>query len=109
MAQIVRVMAKAQLQWRAERSEPGGRWVAVCPAMNLTTEADSLDELHSLINETMQLVLLDLLRDNELQRFLRDRGWKAQVPAQVDPAEIQFNVPWQLVAKGAHDPARRAH
>lgn len=109
MAQIVRIEGKALLQWRAERSEPSRRWVAICPAMNLTTEADSLDELYSVINETLQLVLVDLLRDNELQKFLRERGWKARVPAQIDPADVQFNVPWQLIAKGAHDSARRAH
>lgn len=106
--QIVKIEGHAQVQWRAERGE-SGRWIAVCQPMSLVTEADSLDELHSVINESMQLLLVDLLRDNELEPFLREHGWKAQLPAAVDPSAVQFNVPWQLVAEGSNDSARRAH
>ena len=80
--------------------------------MKLVSEADSLDELHSVINETIQLILSDLLRDNELDAFLRDHGWKAlNIPINVANLDnVQFNVPWQLIAEGArNDPQRRAH
>ena len=79
--------------------------------MNLVMEADSLDELHSVIDEAMQLMLVDLLRDNELDQFLREHGWRAQgIPQQVKPEEIQFSVPWQLIAEGTRrDSERRTH
>lgn len=107
--QIVKIEGSAQVQWRAERGE-SGRWIAVCQPMSLVTEADSLDELHSVINESMQLLLVDLLKDNELEPFLREHGWKAHLPTTVDPSVVQFNVPWQLVAEGSlNDSARRSH
>lgn len=79
--------------------------------MNLVMEADSLDELHSVIDEAMQLMLVDLLRDNELEQFLREHGWRAQnIPPQAKPEEVQFRVPWQLIAEGTrNDPERRTH
>lgn len=106
--QLVQIQGHAQLQWRAERGT-SGRWVGICDAMKLVTEAESLDDLRSVIDETMQVVLTDLLRDNELQQFLRDHGWQAQLPQQADPEEVRFNVPWELIAQGGNDPERRAH
>src|SRR5262245_12205200 len=102
--QVVQIVGRAQVQWRAQR-QSSGRWSAVCQPMNLGTEADSLDELHSVINEAMQLLLVDLLKDNELEAFLREHGWQARVPAGVDPSAVEFNVPWQLVADGSRDSA----
>ena len=78
--------------------------------MNISTEADSLDELHSVIDETMQLLLVDLLRDNELDRFLMARGWKAlNIPTRGDQKDVEFNVPWQLIAEGSRDSKRSDH
>ncbi len=110
MAHIINIEGKAEIQWLAQRSG-SGRWIGVCEAMNLSTEAESLDELHSVINETIQLVLLDLLRDNELDKFLKDHGWRTtHMPMnKIDQADIEFNVPWQLIAKGNRDSQRRSH
>jgi hypothetical protein len=79
--------------------------------MNLVTEADSLDELHSVIDEAMQLLLVDLLRDNELEPFLREHGWQAHhLPGKgSELKDVQFSVPWKLVAEGTRDTARAAH
>ena len=107
---MIQIEGKAQLQWRANRSASSKRWIGVCDALGLVTEADTLDELHSVIDETIQLVLTDLLRDNELDQFLRERGWKAlNVPARANANDVQFNVPWQLVAESTRNPQRRAH
>ncbi len=111
MTQIVQINT-AQLQWRASLA-PSGVWIGVCDAMNLSTEANSLDELHSVINESIQLLFFDLLTDNELDRFLSDHGWKAaqMIPHHVaNQADIKFDVPWELVAEGqrpSRDPKRR--
>lgn len=107
----VQIQGKAQLQWRAQRSTMSKRWIGVCDAMNLVMEADTLDELYSVIDEAMQLMLSDLLRDNELEMFLREHGWHApNVPLQVKPEDVKFNVPWELIAEGAKDdPERRPH
>lgn len=107
---LIQIQGHAQIQWRAHRSATSKRWIGVCEAMNLVTEADTLDELHSLIDETLQLLLTDLLRDNELDQFLREHGWKAvNLPAKAIPNDVEFNVPWELVAESARDSERRAH
>jgi hypothetical protein len=74
-------------------------------------EAESLDELHSVIEEALQLLLTDLLRDNELDAFLRERGWNAvNLPGKVIPGEeVRFDVPWHLIAESNRDLGSRAH
>jgi hypothetical protein len=108
---IVQIQAKAQVQWRAQKSPTSKRWIGVCEPMNLVMEADSLDELHGVIDEAMQLLLVDLLRDNELEQFLREHGWRARdIPVQAKPEDVRFDVPWELIAEGnRRDSERRAH
>jgi hypothetical protein len=101
---------QAQIQWLAHRSTTSKRWIGECQPMGLIMEADSLDELHSVIDEAMQLLLLDLLRDNELDQFLREHGWRAQdVPMEARPEDVKFSVPWELIAEGTRDSERRTH
>lgn len=111
MAKPVTITLQSQLQWKAGLNPESGRWIAVCDEMNLVMEANSLDELHSLINEAIQILLMDLLRDNELDRYLRERGWKAlNVPRKLPADEdLRFDVPWELVARNALDSERRTH
>lgn len=96
LARVV-IEAKGTVPWRAFRSDTSRRWVAICDAMNLTTEADTLDELHSLISESVHLLLADLLRDNELEAFLQERGWHA-LNLPTNPSQnVQFDVPLELI------------
>ena len=82
----------------------------MCDAMKLVTEADTLDELHSLIEETIQLTLTDLLEDGELDVYLRDIGWRAgPMPVRQDGRDVEFDVPWELVAERARSTERRPH
>ena len=105
----VTIIVQGQIQWRAARS-PSQRWVGICDAMNLAMEANSLDELHSLINETMHLLLTDLLRDNELERYLTERGWRARgMRTSQKVRDVEFDVPWELIAEGARGSERRAN
>jgi hypothetical protein len=105
-----KVIIEANVAWRATRSPWSNRWVGVCEAMNLTTEAESLDELHSVIDATFHLFLADLLRDKELNAYLRERGWHAvNLPADHHD-DVEFEVPWELiVAERTRDSARHAH
>ena len=110
MSSVVTVELESQLEWQATKSESSGRWVGVCDAMNLSMEADSLDDLRSLIDETMQLVLIDLLEDNELDQFLRAHGWRVErLPTKHSVQKVSFDVPWHLIAEGVRDSERRAH
>ncbi len=107
---IVNIDPQAQLEWRTFRSSTSDRWIATCESMNLTTEAATLDELHSLIDETIQLVLMDLLLDDELPQYLDELGWRdGNIPTPEPGEDVKFSVPWHMVTEGALGPERRAH
>jgi hypothetical protein len=112
MSTMTTVHIEAALQWRARPTAGGSRWMAECDAVDLAMEASSLDELHSVIAEALHLMFLDLLEDDELDQFLRDKGWKAAgLPGRSHTDNVEFDVPFELIAQGAskRDSARKAH
>jgi hypothetical protein len=110
MAITQTVFINATLAWRAKQSTTSRRWIGICDALNLAMEADSLDELHGLIPESIHLLMIDLLQDNELDAFLRARGWQASNLPDPTEDDVQFEVPWELIAEGVRGGGeRRAH
>jgi len=109
MSIIHRVDIEAKVLWKWRRSPTSTRFIAVCDALNLCLEADSEQELQSLIPEAMHLLMIDLLADNEIDQYLRDKGWQARnLPER--PDGVEFHVPFELIAEEARrDTARRAH
>jgi len=105
MSKIITV--KANITWQAKKSDTSSRWIGMCEALDLVTEADSLDELHSLIPEAMHLLMIDLLEDDEFDAYLSDRGWAAHDIPQKPSEDVEFFVPWQLIAEGANGSARQ--
>jgi hypothetical protein len=110
MTEIV-IEVKSTLEWSATQSASSRKWIAECEALGLSMEGDSLDELHSLIPEACFALFVDLLEDDELDRFLMERGWHAMnMPAGPVNDDIEFSIPWNLVAQGAaRDSERRTH
>lgn len=101
---------ESEIQWVATESSVSGLWVAHCEPLGISLTADSLDELHSLIDEACQLLFLDLFEDNELDEFLTERGWKSSAVPTENSDGIEFLVPWNMIASGGHhDSTRRAH
>jgi hypothetical protein len=72
----VRVRIDANLPWRYTIGR-GGNYVAVCDPLKLTLQAESWDELMEDTSDVLNSIFHDLLRANELDRFLRDHGWAA--------------------------------
>jgi hypothetical protein len=104
------VNVDVKLEWIARRSSTSNRWIGSCDALNLSTEADTLDELHSLIPEAIHLLMIDLLQDDELEDYLKKRGWVAtNIPPNHQVPDVEFNIPWQLIAEGQRDSPRSAH
>ena len=86
------------LVWRAEAAEEAcGGWVAFCDALGISTEGESLDELRSVISESMDLLVQDLLAEGEVEQFLRNKGVRYSKDEAETPAVL---VPWQLIAAG---------
>ncbi len=110
MTEIV-IEVKSTLEWTATQTESSHKWIAECEALGLSMEGDSLDELHSLIPEACFALFVDLLEDNELDQFLMERGWHAMnMPAGPVNDDIEFFIPWNLVAQGtACGSERRPH
>lgn len=110
MTRVRRVNIEAIVQWRHRRSPTSSRYIAICDELNLCLEADSEEELRSLIPEAMHLLMVDLLADNEIDQYLREKGWQAiNLPARLE-GNVEFNVPFELIAEEARrDSARRAH
>jgi hypothetical protein len=105
---LVHQKGQAKVQWRTTKSTASKRFVGVCDPMNLSIEANSLDELYSMIPETIHLLMRDLLDDNEIEPFLREIGW--QFPGELPKAteDVRIQVPWELIVSGEMgDTARR--
>lgn len=104
-AHVVRI--QANVHWVTFESAASRRLIGVCDELNLSLEADDQEELQSLIPEAMNLLFADLLGDNELDQFLRERGWSAEGDLARPDGDIQFKLPFQLVAAGGRcDPER---
>lgn len=108
--QIVQIQMQTKLPWMVRRTP--NRIIAECDPLNIVLDADSLDELESIINEGLHLLFIDLLRDNELSEFLRERGWQAVgIPAKIPEGDgVKFDVPWMMnMAGNARDTHAQAH
>lgn len=109
MSHIVQV--QGQVQWEFHKDQASGRWIAVCKPLAITIEADTHTELRENIEDTLRLFMRSMFEDGEFERFLRDHGWTAaNVPRNIAPRDIRFDVPIELVArKAANGPARAIH
>ena len=83
----------AEIPWRIDRGN-GDRWVAICDPLELTVESETWAELMEDIALTLDAMLRDLLSCNELDQFLRDRGWTAHGPTDDAADAVRFDVPF---------------
>jgi hypothetical protein len=107
MATLVRV--EGNIKWDCFPSKTGKHWIGVCEPLKLTVQAETWGELMEDIALTLDSILNDLLSSNELDRFLRDRGWHIQgrLPARLK--DVRFDVPFIPVAlMEAHGGSQRS-
>ena len=90
-----------QVRWSVVQAR-GGNWVAVCDPLKLTVQSDTWANLMEDIAQTLDALLKDLLSSNELETFLRERGWVAigQIPRK--PKDVRFDVPFIPALMGPH-------
>jgi predicted RNase H-like HicB family nuclease len=104
---IVRV--DANLQWNIQQAKSGA-WVAICDPLKLTVQADTWADLMEDIGHTLDALLKDLLSSNELDRFLRDQGWKLLAAIPTRPEDVRFDVPFiPAMIANANGSARQLH
>lgn len=108
-AKVTLVQVNAKLQWQTQRAQ-GGNWVAFCEPLKLTFQAETWANLLEDIALGLDAMLKDLMVNNELDRFLRDRGWTTMGPIPAEPKNIRFDIPFYILpAPNAHGPQRRPH
>ena len=93
-AQKVTVMKiQGQSEWKYLRTKTG-EWVAVCDPLALTIQADTWAELMEDIAQTLNMMLIDLLKENAFDKFMRDRGWTLVGKVPHPSSDVRFDVPF---------------
>ncbi len=84
----------------------GGNWVAICDPLKLTLQADTWANLMEDIAFTLDAILKDLLSSNELNRFMKEHGWKlvGQIPHR--QADMRFDLPFIPAIMSSHGSQR---
>jgi hypothetical protein len=96
------------LEWRVFRD--GEAWVAICDALRLTTFGETWSDLTDSVNDILNHLLIDLLKNGELDRFLVSHGWETLgAPPPATTEHIAFDVPWFPIRSSAHDLDSRRH
>lgn len=98
---VIQIQMQASLTWLVYRDPEDGHYIGVCQALNLNAMGDTYAEFQQCANETIQLLLLDLLQEGQLEQFLRARHWQPSAPLPTDrKARIRFDVPFDLQQTG---------
>jgi hypothetical protein len=108
MAVQITVRIEAKLQWGCFRAK-GGSWIGVCDPLKLTVQADTWAELMEDIGHTLDAMLSDLLKTNELDKFLREHGWQVRGTIPHRPKNVRFDVPFIPAIMAAHGQQASVH
>ena len=106
MATVVRI--NGRVDWQCFRAN-GGNWVAVCEPLKLTLQAETWGNLMEDIALTLDALLKDLLSSNELDRFLRERGWAIVGSIPNRRQHVRFDLPFFAAMMGAHGSQTNLH
>jgi predicted RNase H-like HicB family nuclease len=103
---VVRV--QASIEWRAFFDTASQQWIAVCDPLSLTASGKTWAILQDEIDEAINLLLLDIMKAGELDRFLSDRGWRLAGRPPSDPqARVHFDLPSHVIARAWDDDGSR--
>ena len=92
MKQIV-VAIKGNIEWKGFRARSGA-WIGVCDSLNLTMESDTWANLLEDIGLALNEMFIDLLKSQELEKFLRERNWRRVGPIPSRRADVWFDLPF---------------
>lgn len=104
------VEIEANISWVFHRTV-SGNWIADCPPLGLTVQSASQAELEEDIKDSIDLLFRDLLRNDELDDFLRANGWRRRSDglSSEEAGDTSFNVPFHLLRAGGHGSATSLH
>lgn len=99
----MQVEVQANVEWQIGYDERGGVWLGICTPLNLNAMGDTQEDLAAAIGETMHLLMLDLLKDGELEAFLREHGWRLNQALPPPSRKVQFHVPYRQINRNVRD------
>ena len=97
------VSISGKVSWTIFEDIKSKRWIAVCRPLNLSVEERTLGELSETIEDAIHALLLDLAQCNELEKFLREHGWRLEKPLPTRLANVRFSMPYSTERKLGHD------
>lgn len=97
------VRVKAKVDWTGFIDEANRHWIAECPSLKLVVEGDSWQDLMASIDETLDLMLKDLLQTGELDQFLRAHGWQLMQRIPGSRTRFRFDIPSTVKPLFRHD------
>jgi hypothetical protein len=87
------VQIEGSLEWKWGRTQ-NGRYIAICQPLGQTLQAERFPELLGSIVEALESTFRELCLSGDLEKFLMDRGWKVNLPA--EPKNARFEMPFEL-------------
>ena len=93
---VVIVRIEANITWQMAYDEQSSMWVGACPALNLNALGETWIELQENASEALGLLLQDLFIENELEAFLRTRGWRPITEIPPPGSNPSFDVPFKV-------------
>lgn len=80
---------------------PECRWIGICEEQGISVQTGNLNELHSVFEEAMTMLIADLIEDGELDEFPKAREWnKRDMPSVKRQTEKrQPAISWSMPAE----------
>lgn len=102
------VRCEGQVDWTAFLDAASGRWIGVCPALNLAAEGETWSELQAEANDALVQLMHELLEAGELAQFLSAHGWRAEVPPDVRASDVVIDIPAPFIIRSQQQGERIA-
>jgi predicted RNase H-like HicB family nuclease len=93
--ELVQIVA-AGVVWRVARDPHSGEYIGFCDVLNLNAVGDTWEDFQACANEAIEVLFRDLYRENEVEDFLRERGWKLVGEMPKSRRAPRFDVPFGI-------------
>lgn len=100
-----KALVHADLEWKYASLPDSKNVIGVCPALGITLEADSIEELFSLIPESMEALFKSLGKHGDWDKYLKSMNWTPSEAKAIKPKERTglFMPPLRLTPVPLHD------
>jgi len=98
-----KVRLEGALDWDVIEQPERSGWVGICDSLAITVEGRTWQEFTEAANEAVLYTVRTHLIEGTLGDFVRQHGWIASAlpPADMDPEEVELDVPFDLRRGGA--------